>query len=85
MDEVVQVANAEGIGLPADFAQDRLAFTDTVPATMSSSMHGDLERGNRLEVEWLSGDVVRRGRKLGVPTPCNRAIADILALYSAGA
>lgn len=84
MDEVVQVANAEGIGLPENFAQNRLAFTDTVPATMSSSMHGDLERGNRLEVEWLSGDVVRRGRKLGVPTPCNRAIADVLSIYSAG-
>ena len=84
MDEVVQVANAQGIGLPHDFAQNRLAFTDTLPATMSSSMHGDLERGGRLEVEWLSGDVVRRGRRLGVATPCNRAIADILSIHSAG-
>jgi 2-dehydropantoate 2-reductase len=84
MNEVVQVAHAEGISLPGDLAQNRLAFADTVPTTMSSSMHGDLERGNRLEVEWLSGDVVRRGRKHGVPTPCNRAIADILSIYSGG-
>ena len=84
MHEVVQVANAQGIELPSDFAKNRLAFTDTVPAEMSSSMHGDLERGNRLEVEWLSGDVARRGAKLGVHTPCNRAIADILSVHSGG-
>lgn len=84
MDEVVQVARAQEVGLPADFADDRLAFIDTVPETMTSSMHHDLERGNRLEVAWLSGDVVDRGAKLGVPTPCNRAIADILSVHSEG-
>jgi len=84
MDEVVQVARAEGVPLPAGYADDRLAFTDQVPASMTSSMHQDLERGNRLEVAWLSGDVVERGARLGVPTPCNRAINDILSVHSAG-
>jgi len=84
LDEVVQVARAQGVRLPADYADDRLAFTDQVPATMTSSMHHDLERGNRLEVAWLSGDVVERGAALGVPTPCNRAIMDILSVHSEG-
>lgn len=84
MDEVVQVARAQGVPLPTTFADDRLAFIDTVAETMTSSMHHDLERGNRLEVDWLSGDVVERGAVLGVPTPCNRAIADILAVHSGG-
>lgn len=84
MDEVVQVARAEGVALPPDFAHDRMAFVDTLPAVMTSSMHGDLDRGNRLEVGWLSGDVVRRGERLGVPTPRNRAIADVLAMYAEG-
>lgn len=84
MDEVVQVARAQGVPLPSDFADDRLAFIDTVPETMTSSMHHDLERGNRLEVAWLSGDVVDRGATLGVPTPGNRAIAGILAVHSEG-
>jgi 2-dehydropantoate 2-reductase len=43
-----------------------------------------LERGNRLEVDWLSGDVGERGTRLGVATPCNRAISDILSIYSGG-
>ena len=52
---------------------------------MTSSMHHDLERGHRLEVRWLSGGVVEVARSLGVPTPLNRAVADILALRAGGA
>jgi 2-dehydropantoate 2-reductase len=85
MDEVVQVARAEGVDLPAGFADDRLAFCDQLPATMTSSMHHDLQRGGRLEVPWLSGDVVARGQRLGVATPCNRAVFDILAVHAEGA
>jgi len=84
MAEVVQVARAQGVALPADYADDRLTFIDRVPGDMTSSMHHDLERGNRLEVAWLSGDVVERGAALGVPTPCNRAIMDILSVHSEG-
>ena len=84
MAEVVQVALAQGVALPADYADERLAFTDTVPASMTSSMHHDLEQGSRLEVAWLSGNVVERGARLGVTTPCNRAIFDILSIYSDG-
>jgi 2-dehydropantoate 2-reductase len=51
---------------------------------MTSSMHHDLERGNRLEVRWLSGGVVSLGKQVGVPTPLNRAIHDILALHADG-
>jgi 2-dehydropantoate 2-reductase len=84
MAEVVQVALAQGVPLPAGYADERLTFTDQVPASMTSSMHHDLEQGNRLEVDWLSGDVVKRGARLGVATPCNRAIFDILSVHSEG-
>jgi len=84
MREAVAVGRAHGVALPEDYANDRLAFGDGLPADMTSSMHHDLERGNRLEVEWLSGGVVKLGRKAGVPTPANRAVCDILALHAAG-
>jgi 2-dehydropantoate 2-reductase len=84
MDEVVQVARAQGVPLSADYADTQLAFVDQVPAGMTSSMHNDLERGSRLELDWLSGDVAERGAKLGVPTPCNRAICDILSVHGKG-
>ena len=82
--EVVAVGRAHGVALPADYADDRLAFADSVPATMTSSMHHDLERGNPLEVEWLAGGVVTLGAAVGVPTPANRAVWDMLALYAEG-
>jgi 2-dehydropantoate 2-reductase len=47
-------------------------------------MYHDLVRGNPLEVRWLSGGVVELGSEVGVPTPLNRAIADILALAAIG-
>lgn len=84
MDEVVQVARAEGVALPPEYAENRLAFIEGLPATTTSSMHKDLDRGSRLELPWLSGDVVERGRRLGLPTPCNRAVVDMLTLHADG-
>jgi 2-dehydropantoate 2-reductase len=84
MREVVAVAHAQGIDLPSDYAEQRLALADDVAPDMTSSMHHDLERGSRLEVRWLSGGVVELGAAVNVPTPLNRAIADILALHAGG-
>jgi hypothetical protein len=84
MREVVAVGRVQGVLLAEDFADNRLAFSDGLPATMTSSMHNDLERGNRLEVAGLSGDVVERGNAVGVPTPVNRAIYDLLVLHALG-
>lgn len=84
MREVVAVGRAHGVDLAADYAELRLKLADEVAYDMTSSMHHDLERGNPLEVRWLSGGVVELGQSQGVPTPLNRAIADILALHAKG-
>jgi 2-dehydropantoate 2-reductase len=83
MREVVAVARAHGVDMAEDYAEVRLKLADDVAFDMTSSMHHDLERGNRLEVRWLAGGVVELGLRKGVPTPLNRAIADILALHAA--
>ncbi len=85
MREVVAVGRAHGVALPEDYAEVRLQLADDVSPDMTSSMHHDLERGNKLEVRWLAGGVVELGHAKGVPTPLNRAIADILALHAEGA
>ncbi|MEU3367829.1 2-dehydropantoate 2-reductase [Streptomyces pseudogriseolus] len=85
MAEVVAVARASGIALPEDFADRQLAFCDTLPADMTSSMHNDLEHGHRLELPWLSGGVADLADGLGVPAPRNRTVADILSPYVDGA
>ena len=84
MREVVAVGRAYGVDLPENYADVRLQLADDVAHDMTSSMHHDLERGNPLEVRWLSGGVVELGQRKGIPTPLNRAIADILALHADG-
>jgi 2-dehydropantoate 2-reductase len=84
MREVVRVGRAKGVSLPEDYAEQRLAFAATLPYDMTSSMAHDLERGNRLEVEWLSGGVVKLGMEAGVETPANEAVCAILAPHANG-
>lgn len=83
--EAIAVGRARGIGFAVDFAADRLAFCDTLPPAFTSSMHGDLERGNRLEVPWLQGAVSQFGREHAVATPANDFVDDVLAIYAEGA
>jgi 2-dehydropantoate 2-reductase len=80
--EVVAVGRAKGVPLAANFADEGLAFVDTLPPGIPSSMQVDLERGNRLEMPWLSGAVVDLGRKLGVPTPANSRIVKELTPFA---
>lgn len=84
MKETVAVGRAHGVNLPEDYAGQRLAFIDTMAVDVTSSMHHDLNSGNPLEVPWLSGGVVQLGQQVGVPTPANRAVWDILALHAGG-
>jgi 2-dehydropantoate 2-reductase len=51
---------------------------------MVASMLGDLERGNRLELPWLSGGVVQMGKELNVPTPANSFVLAALKHYING-
>ncbi len=47
-------------------------------------MAQDLLRGGRLELDWLSGAVVRRTERLGLATPVHRALYAALVLYKDG-
>jgi 2-dehydropantoate 2-reductase len=79
MREVVEVGRAHRVTLDLGFAEDRLAFSDTLPPETTSSMHRDFRKGRRLEVGWLSGAVAKLGRAAGVEAPLNRAVSDILS------
>ena len=84
MREVVAVGRAQGIALESDFADKRIAHVDGMSPDMRASMALDLELGRPLELPWLAGAVVDLGAQKGVPTPCCRAVRDILALYVDG-
>jgi 2-dehydropantoate 2-reductase len=82
--EVVAVGRAHGVALPEDYAEARLAFFDSWPPEMTTSMHHDLQQGKPLELRWLSGGVVDLAAAVGVATPVNRAVRDILLLHADG-
>ena len=84
MKEVVAVGRAQGVPLDADFADKAFGRVDTLSPDMQASMALDLQQGKPLELPWLAGAVVEMGAKAGVPTPCCRAVRDILALYVDG-
>jgi 2-dehydropantoate 2-reductase len=84
MREVVAVGRAKGVPIPPDFADDRLRFGEASPPTFKASMLHDLERGNRLELDWLAGYVVKLGRQLDVATPANEAVYKVLKLHRLG-
>ena len=51
---------------------------------MKASMAYDLERGNRLELDWLSGKVRELGRALNIPTPASDTVYTVLKLQRMG-
>jgi 2-dehydropantoate 2-reductase len=80
-EEIAAVALAERAPLASDAVDRVVKQAATLPPQWRSSMARDLEDGRRLEVEALSGAVVRRGQKLGVLTPIHRTIAACLSVH----
>jgi 2-dehydropantoate 2-reductase len=82
--EVIDVAKAEGIAIkPGDF-ESVMKTIDDLPDGMVSSMAHDKRAGKPLEVNWLSGGVVRVGKRHGVPTPTHAFITQALSVDAAG-
>lgn len=84
VEEAGAVARASGIPLVPEAEEKTLARHKSMPQGMKPSMLLDLERGNRLELEWLTGAVARRGERLHVPTPQSRKVFEALLPVSQG-
>lgn len=84
MGESLAVGKASGVVFAPDYEQELEHSVESFPPTMKASMAHDLERGNRLELDWLAGKVVQLGRAHGVPTPANDAVYAMLKLHRAG-
>jgi 2-dehydropantoate 2-reductase len=82
--EAIEVGKAAGIAFPPNLHEEMERALESFPPTMKASMAHDLDRGNRLELDWLSGKVVALGRALGVPTPANEVIYAVLKLHRFG-
>ena len=84
LSEVADVGRAEGVALPEGTAQNVLATTQSREPFIIGSMGHDLLAGNPIEVGLLNGRVVELGKKNGIPTPANFAVAAALMPHELG-
>ena len=81
MRETDAIARAKGVRLPDGFVDQIFEALKKYDNNSRSSLYHDLVHGKRLEVEALSGAVVKYGSELGIPTPTHRAIFAALLPY----
>ena len=74
MHEVLAVAQARGIALPADALHTTMALVDSVPPEATVSMQRDIMAGRPSELDAQIGAVVRLGQATGVATPLHAFI-----------
>jgi 2-dehydropantoate 2-reductase len=77
--EAAAVGRASGAELSDDVVEATLRFAAGLPEGMKSSMLLDLEAGKRLELDWLTGAIVRLGAERCVATPVAAAAYERLA------
>jgi len=85
MQETYAVGKARGVNMEPSIVDQRMEYVlNTMPPAMKASMAVDLEHGNRLELDWLSGKVRELGRALNIPTPASDMVYTVLKLHRLG-
>jgi 2-dehydropantoate 2-reductase len=78
MEEVYALAQARGIGLPANAVATTMASVDGLPEDATSSMQRDIAAGRPSELESQTGTILRLAHESGIPVPTHELIYDAL-------
>jgi 2-dehydropantoate 2-reductase len=81
--EAARVASAEGVRISDDEAVKLWRAMAELTAANRSSMLQDVRSGRPTEIDWINGEVVRRGRRHSVPTPVNEALLKLVEVLEA--
>lgn len=76
--EALAVGEASGAPLEPDSLEWSMNALDNFPATGMASLAKDFAEGRPVELEGLTGTVIRMGRQYGVATPVNDALYAVL-------
>jgi 2-dehydropantoate 2-reductase len=82
MDEVIAVAKARGISLPADIKEKMFTVAEAQDPSWKTSMCNDLEAGKVIEADGISGVLHRLGQEFDVPTPVHTLAYRALKHYT---
>jgi 2-dehydropantoate 2-reductase len=83
MKEVLAVGRECGVDLRPDDIDKHIAWTEGATGMRTSTMV-DREKGRAMEIDGLLGVVVRKGREVGVETPCSAAVFALLDAIDSG-
>ncbi len=83
MGEVLAVGQAYGVDLRREDIDTHIAWTEQAAGLRTSTMV-DRERGRAMESDGLLGVVVRKGRGVGVATPCSACVFALLTAIDGG-
>ncbi len=84
VEEATAVARAEGVALKPDAAAKCLEQLGTMPDSMEASLAVDLKRGNRLELPWLNGAILRLAGRHGLSAPMTEVVVRALTPFQEG-
>ncbi len=76
--EVVAIADRSGIALAEDDIDSIFPILGRLSPERKTSMLQDMEAGRKTEVEIFGGTVVAEGRRLGVATPVNAVLLNMI-------
>ncbi|HEX6870896.1 MAG TPA: 2-dehydropantoate 2-reductase [Micromonosporaceae bacterium] len=76
--EAVNVATASGVDLRESDVPETIRLLACLDPAAVTSMQSDRAAGRPLEIELLTGELVRRADQLGLPVPWNRAMLSLL-------
>ena len=78
IEEALAVGRALGAPIMDDSLDWAMTSLDNFPAQGRASLAKDFQAGNPVELDGLTGAVIRLGKKAGVPTPLNDALYAVL-------
>ncbi len=78
MREVVALAEAKDINLTLKDIEEWYDILNKIGPDGKTSMLQDIEAGRTTEVDIFAGSVIRMGKELGIPTPVNTAVFQII-------
>ncbi|MDI6602044.1 MAG: ketopantoate reductase family protein [Thermoanaerobacteraceae bacterium] len=82
--EAVEVCNAKGIKLEYDDPVEHCKDVARATATNFSSMYQDMSNKRITEIDYINGAVVSEGAKLGIPTPVNEVLVELIKALEEG-
>ncbi|MEB8127467.1 2-dehydropantoate 2-reductase [Staphylococcus succinus] len=80
IEEIVAVAKARGLELDFEALVNKIeaAYPIEAQGLHYPSMHQDLYKGRLTEIDYLNGQIVKYGKKVGIPTPNNEMLTHMI-------